>query len=108
MRSVFSSVIRWRFLAMGTLLLGLSGTAKVDLALGKVEVVLKDLKAVSHAGANGQNVLGYSAWLVNSENALGKLNLGLVLLKADGILSVPSPDCPRESNRPWLQYGRCC
>jgi plastocyanin len=61
-----------------------SGTAKVDLALGKAEVVLQDLKAVSHAGANGLNVLGYSAWLVNSENALGKLNLGLVLPKADG------------------------
>lgn len=61
-----------------------SGTAKVDLALGKVEVLLKDLKAVSHAGANGLNVLGYSAWLVNSENALGKLNLGVVLPKADG------------------------
>lgn len=61
-----------------------SGTAKVDLTLGKVEVVLKDLKAVSHAGANGLNVLGYSAWLVNSENALGKLNLGIILPKADG------------------------
>jgi plastocyanin len=61
-----------------------SGTAKVDLALGKVEVVLKDLKAVSHVGANGLNVLGYSAWLVNSENALGKLNLGIILPKADG------------------------
>ncbi len=61
-----------------------SGTAKVDLALGKVEVVLKDLKAVSHVGGNGLNVLGYSAWLVNSENALGKLNLGYIAPKADG------------------------
>ena len=61
-----------------------SGTATVDLALGKVEVVLKALQAVSHAGGNGQNVLGYSAWLVNSENALGKMNLGFIVPKADG------------------------
>ena len=61
-----------------------SGTAKVDLAKGTVEVVLKELKAVAHVGANGQNVLGYAAWLVNSENALGKMNLGFIVPKKEG------------------------
>jgi plastocyanin len=61
-----------------------SGTAKVDLAKGTVEVVLKELKAVTHVGSNGQNVLGYTAWLVNSENALGKMNLGFITPKKDG------------------------
>lgn len=54
-----------------------SGTAFVNLVGGTVELDVGGLQAVPHDNPLGSGrILGYAAWLVNSESALTKLNLG--------------------------------
>lgn len=63
-----------------------SGTALVDLKAGTVNLSLSGLKAVPHDNpVESGRVLGYAAWLANSEDALSKLKLG-VLIPSAGIV----------------------
>jgi hypothetical protein len=63
-----------------------SGHATVVLAEGRGEVNVEGLRLVPHNDPLGVgHVVGYAAWLVNSEDALGKLNLGFLFPNANGV-----------------------
>jgi hypothetical protein len=71
-----------------------SGHATVVLAEGRGEVNVEGLRLVPHNDPLGTGrVVGYAAWLVNSEDALGKLNLGFLF---------PIPTERRSSNLTFL------
>ena len=56
------------------------GVATVDLEEGTVRVELENLRTIPHDNPLGSgHIVGYTAWLVNSENALEKLNLGFII-----------------------------
>lgn len=60
-----------------------SGTASVDLQAGIVHLKLGNLQAIPHDNPLGSgHIVGYTAWLVNSENALEKLNMGFIVPRA--------------------------
>ncbi len=62
-----------------------SGNATIILAEGNGEVNLEGLRLVPHDDPLGAGrIMGYAAWLVNSENALGKLNLGFLFPDSQG------------------------
>jgi plastocyanin len=56
-----------------------SGFAQVDLDRGTVSLNVRGLQPVPHDNPLGSgSILAYAAWLVNSERALGKLNIGFL------------------------------
>lgn len=60
-----------------------SGTAIVTLAEGTASIEMRGLQPVPHDNPLGSGrILGYAAWLVNSENALAKINLGFLFPRA--------------------------
>jgi plastocyanin len=62
-----------------------SGLAEVTLANGKAEVEMQGLRTVPHDDPLGAGrIVGYAAWLVNSESALGKLNMGFLFPEDNG------------------------
>src|SRR5262245_37312791 len=62
-----------------------SGQAIVTLAEGTAVVDMEDLKLVPHDNPLGAGrIQGYAVWLVNSEDALGKLNLGFLFPDDNG------------------------
>ncbi len=62
-----------------------SGHAEITLAEGRGEVEVEGLRLVPHDDPLGAGrIMGYAAWLVNSENALGKINLGFLFPDAQG------------------------
>lgn len=73
-----------------------SGAAKVDLEAGIVSLKLENLQSIPHDNPLGSgHIVGYTAWLVNSENALEKLNMGFIVPrdgKAEFIFTVPQQD----------------
>jgi plastocyanin len=70
-----------------------SGAASVDLQAGIVTLKLENLQALPHDNPLGSgHIVGYTAWLVNSENALEKLNMGLIVPrdgKAEFTFTIP-------------------
>lgn len=62
-----------------------SGHAEIVLAEGRGEVRVEGLRLVPHDDPLGVGrIMGYGVWLVNSENALGKINLGFLFPDAQG------------------------
>jgi plastocyanin len=55
-----------------------TGVAIVTLAEGNAQVEMQGLQSLPHDSATGQRIRGYAAWLVNSEDALSKLNMGFL------------------------------
>lgn len=61
-----------------------TGIAIVTLAEGSAKVDMQGLQALPHDSATGQRIRGYAAWLVNSEDALAKLNMGFLFPDSNG------------------------
>lgn len=62
-----------------------SGNAIVTLAEGNAVVNMEGLRLVPHDDPLGAGrIMGYAAWLVNSESALGKLNMGFLFPEPNG------------------------
>ncbi len=62
-----------------------TGVAIVTIAEGDAKVEMQGLQALPHESATGQRIRGYAAWLVNSEDALSKLNMGFLFPDGDGV-----------------------
>ncbi len=62
-----------------------TGVAIVTIAEGDAKVEMQGLQALPHESAIGQRIRGYAAWLVNSEDALSKLNMGFLFPDGDGV-----------------------
>jgi plastocyanin len=82
-----------------------SGTAEVELGEGKVNVRLSGLRAVPHEDARGVRIRGYAVWLVNSEDALGKLNIGFVVPEGDGTARLRFRSPNRDANLASLGFN---
>lgn len=62
-----------------------SGLAGVVLERGAAQVDMEGLQQVPHDNPLGSGrIMGYAAWLINSENALGKINMGFLFPDEDG------------------------
>lgn len=80
------------------------GTAVVNLVRGTVDVRVDGLRLVPHDNPLGAGrILGYAAWLVNSEDALKKINLGFLFPAGGGIsrLSFSAPQSQRVNLVPF-------
>jgi plastocyanin len=61
------------------------GVAGIVLERGEAQIDMLELQQVPHDNPLGSGrIMGYAAWLVNSENALGKMNLGFLFPDGDG------------------------
>lgn len=82
-----------------------SGTADVELGEGRANVRLSGLRAIPHEDARGVRIRGYGVWLVNSEDALGKLNIGFVVPESDGTARVKFRSTNRDANLAGLGFN---
>lgn len=70
-----------------------------------MSVDLSGLRAVPHEDARGVRIRGYAVWLVNSEDALSKLNIAFVVPEGDGTARVKFRSTNKNPNLASLGFN---